>query len=644
MNTQTPPVKPNPNQKPDPKHDDEERGKRTRRQFNFGIGYLITSLIGLWLFQQFVLQPLAVQVTEIPYSDFKAKLAAGQVMDLTIGDTRLVGDLKNPSNKPGDPPTVPFTTVEVPNGDPKLIEQLDAAGVKYTVQAPPSPVGAFLLSYGLPLLLVGGVWYFMYRRAAGGGGLGGILGVGRSKAAEVKPEDVGITYADVGGVDEAIAELREIIDFLKAPEQFARLGGRIPKGVLLVGPPGTGKTLLAKATAGEARVPFFETSGSEFIEMFVGVGAARVRDLFEQARKVAPAVVFIDEIDAIGQSRASAVRLGGNDEREQTLNQLLAEIDGFKTDARLPVIIMAATNRPEILDPALLRAGRFDRQVAVGNPDLAGRLQILRIHSRGVKLAPDFDLEQAARITPGMSGADLANVINEAALLAARRKADVVTLADFEAAIERMVAGLEHKTRLMNEQERTAVAYHESGHAIVAELMPHADPVTKISIVPRGQGALGYTIQAPTEDRYLLTREELEDRIAVMLGGRAAEQVVFKTISTGASDDIQRATELARRMVTEFGMSEALGSVRYAGQQLAYLGGSAEDSSAISPQTREVIDEEVKRLITAQYERAQRLLAEHRAALETLSRQLLKDETVDGSAVQAALAGEPVNR
>jgi cell division protease FtsH len=631
---------PSPNPKKDPKQDEEERRKQSRRQMMFGLSYLVVSLIGLWLFQQFVLSPLAVQATEIPYSDFKAKLAAGQIVDLTIGDTRLTGDMKNITTTTGSGVTAPFTTVEVPTGDPKLIDQLDAAGVKYTVAAPPSPVGEFLLAYGLPLVLIGGVWYFFYRRMAsggGGGGLGGILRVGRSKAAEVKPEDVGVTYADVGGSDEAIAELREIIDFLKAPEKFARLGGRIPKGVLLVGPPGTGKTLLAKATAGEAKVPFFETSGSEFIEMFVGVGAARVRDLFEQARKVAPAVVFIDEIDAIGQSRANGVRLGGNDEREQTLNQLLAEIDGFKTNTTAAVIIMAATNRPEVLDPALLRAGRFDRQVAVGNPDLTGRLQILRIHSRGVTLAPDFDLDRAARMTPGMSGADLANVLNEAALLAARRGAEAVTLTDFEAAIERIVAGLEHRTRMMNDRERTAVAYHESGHAIIAQLMPRADPVTKISIVPRGTAALGYTLQAPTEDRYLMTREELEDRLAVMLGGRAAELVVFNMISTGASDDIARATELARQMVTQFGMSEALGSVRYAGQQLAYLGGTAEDNSNLSPQTRETIDAEIKRLITTQYDRAQKLLVERRAALETLAQQLLKDETVDGRAVKAAL-------
>ncbi|HTX79541.1 MAG TPA: AAA family ATPase, partial [Longilinea sp.] len=392
---------------------------------------------------------------------------------------------------------------------------------------------------------------------------------------------------------------------------------------------------------GEAGVPFFETSGSEFVEMFVGVGAARVRDMFENARKVAPAIIFIDEIDAIGQSRSNAGQLSNNDEREQTLNQLLSEIDGFRTEKDKPVIIMAATNRPEILDPALLRAGRFDRQITVSAPDLAGRLQILRIHSRNIKLAPDFDLDRAARVTPGFSGADLSNVMNEAALVAARRAAQAVTLQDFEAAIERVVAGLEKKTRVMNEQERTTVAYHECGHALVAELVPHADPVAKVSIVPHGRGALGFTMQMPTEDRYLLTREELEDRIAVMLGGRAAEQIVVGTISTGASDDIQRASEMARRMVTEFGMSEKLGTVRYATQQYQFLSG--ETGAAASQSTLKIIDDEVQRMITEQYERAQDLLKEHRAALETVAQQLLKTETVDGAVVKQALAGTVEN-
>ncbi|OQA46844.1 MAG: ATP-dependent zinc metalloprotease FtsH 4 [Chloroflexi bacterium ADurb.Bin325] len=541
------------------------------------------------------------------------------------------------------PGTVRYDTVITAGGDPNLIADLDAAGVEYRFERPASPAGALLLSWILPLGLLAVFWYFMLRARgamSGGGGMGGIFGIGRSKAVEVKAEEVNVTFKDVGGADEAIAELQEIIQFLKYPEQFASLGGRIPKGVLLVGPPGTGKTLLAKATAGEAGVSFFETSGSEFVEMFVGVGAARVRDLFEQARKAAPAIVFIDEIDAIGQSRAGTVRIGGNDEREQTLNQLLGEIDGFKTNRERPVIIMAATNRPEILDPALLRAGRFDRQIQVGNPDLAGRQQILRIHSKNIKLAADFDLERAARMTPGFSGADLANIMNEAALLAARRRADAVTIADFEHAIERVVAGLEQRTRMLNDEVKTAVAYHEAGHALVAALTPHSDPVSKISIVPRSRGALGYTLQMPEEDRYLLRKVELEDRLATMLGGRAAEKVVFGEISTGASDDIMRATELARRMVTEFGMSDALGSVRYAGQQMQYLGNTVEDNSNLSPGTREVIDEEIKRIITEQYERAQGLLTEHRPALELLMRELVRCETVDESAVRAALAGE----
>ena len=630
--------------KPAPGKGDNDKQDLNQRRMRYSVTYIITSLIALWLFQQFVLMPLLVQATEIPYSDFKTKLVAGEVTKAYINDTVITGEMKNPDPKAAaSQPTVPFETVGSPTADPKLIEQLQAAGVDYSFQRPPSPVGSFLLAYIVPLALLGGFWYLMYRQRAGGGGLGGlgnIFGVGKSKATQVKSGEVNVTYKDVGGADEAIAELQEIIQFLKTPEQFAKLGGRVPKGVLLVGPPGTGKTLLAKATAGEAQVSFFETSGSEFVEMFVGVGAARVRDLFEQARKSAPAIVFIDEIDAIGQSRGGTMRLGGNDEREQTLNQLLAEIDGFTTGVSDPVIIMAASNRPEVLDPALMRAGRFDRQIAVGNPDLAGRIQILKIHSQNIKLAADFDMERAARMTPGFSGADLANIVNEAALLAARRNADAVTVVDFENAIERVVAGLEKRQRVMNVEERTAVAYHESGHALVAALVPRADPVSKISIVPHSRGALGYTLQMPTEDRYLLTMEELQDRLAVMLGGRSAEMVVFNTLSTGASDDIMRATELARRMVTEFGMSQTLGSVRYAGQQLQYLGSSIEDNSAISPQTRQAIDAEVQRFVTEQYDRAQELLRAHRPALEALAQQLLKQETLDGSAVKAALQAE----
>jgi cell division protease FtsH len=614
----------------------KKRQEQNRRQLHFAIGYFITSLIGLWLFQLLFLTP--TRSTEIPYSEFKTKLAGAQIVKATIGQRDITGEMKNP--KPGAAPAVvPFNTVPAPAGDPKLIEELQKANVTYDFEHPPNPLGGILLEWLLPLLLLGGFWYVAYQRAGGaaGTGLGGIFGVGKSKAIEVKPEDVTVTYKDVGGADEAIADLREIIQFLKAPEQFAQLGGHIPKGVLLVGPPGTGKTLLAKATAGEAQVAFFETSGSEFVEMFVGVGAARVRDLFEHARKAAPAIIFIDEIDAIGQSRGGAMRMGGNDEREQTLNQLLAEIDGFQTDTSAPVIIMAATNRPEVLDPALLRAGRFDRQIAIGNPDLVGRAQILRIHSKGIRLAADFDIEQAARMTAGFSGADLENAMNEAALGAARRKAAAVTLDDFEAAIERVIAGSEKKSRVMNKQERTTVAYHESGHALVAELVPHGEPVSKISIVPHSRGALGYTIQTPTEDRYLLSIDELKDRIAVMLGGRAGEMVEFATITTGASDDITRATDLARRMVTEFGMSEKLGSVRYAGQQFQYLGGSVEDNSQISPETRQVIDGEVQRLVTEQYQRAQALLKEHREAHKTLAQQLLKQETVSGNVVKEAL-------
>jgi cell division protease FtsH len=663
--------------KPD-SDDEKERQEQMARQMRYGITYILVGLVVLWLFQQFVLGPLTVRALEIPYSEFRQKLADGDIVRVEISPSQIRGEMKNP-DFPGDvdaaiaaatvapaaattvdpavtgvgimasqpsTATLAFDTFYQPENDPNLVEDLQAAGVAYRFTRPASPIGAFLLSWILPLALLAGFWFLLFRARSGagpgmgGGGLGNIFGVGKSKAQEVKPEDVGVTYKDVGGADEAIQELQEIIQFLKSPEQFAKLGGRIPKGVLLVGPPGTGKTLLAKATAGEAGVSFFETSGSEFVEMFVGVGAARVRDLFEQARKAAPAVIFIDEIDAIGASRGNNIRIGGNDEREQTLNQLLAEIDGFKTNTTAPVIIMAATNRPEVLDQALLRAGRFDRQVTVGNPDVVGRQQILRIHSKNVKLDPDFDIERAARMTPGFSGADLANIMNEAALLAARRNADFVMIRDFEAAIERIVAGLEQRTKMLNEDVKRAVAYHEAGHALVAQLVPKADPVSKISIVPRSRGSLGYTMQMPEEDRYLIKKDELLDRIAVMMGGRAAETIIYNEISTGASDDINRATDLARRMVTEWGMSEKLGWVRYAGQGLQYLGGVMDDNASLSPETREAIDSEVKRIVTEQVERAQAILTQHRDALEMLTEELLRCETVDGSAVAAAVRGE----
>lgn len=629
--------------------DKTEKSKNNRRQQRkkdifIGIITLLLLLFGFVYFQRHPLRALTDQPITLSYSEFKDKIKSGQIIEATIGTARITGEMQKTTAGPNEASTQSFVTAMIPTGDPNLVEELEAANVKYSAQLTPYPTSQYILSWILPVTFIAGAWVILSRRKPSGarGKIKTMLDANQSKANRVEATDVGTTFKDVGGADEAIVELQEIIDFLKYPERFAHLGGRIPKGVLLVGPPGTGKTLLAKATAGEAHVSFFESSGAEFVEMFVGVGAARVRDLFERARKDAPAIVFIDEIDAIGQSRTGSINLGGNDEREQTLNQLLAEIDGFKTDSNTPVIIMAATNRPDVLDAALLRAGRFDRQVVVGQPDLAGRLQILRIHSQNVRLSPDFDLERAARITPGFSGADLANLLNEAVLLAARRGADVVTMQEFEAAIERVVAGLERKSRLMNEMERKTVAFHESGHALVAALTPHADPIAKISIIPRGPGALGYVLQMPTEDRYLLSKEELEDRIAVMMGGRASEEVVLGSISTGASDDIQKATELARRMVTEFGMSEKLGPLRYAARQLQYLPGASQESSAMSSQKRTEIDDEITRIVTEQYQRVCNLLREHRDSLDKLANTLLERETIDGNLVNEILGSDNI--
>jgi cell division protease FtsH len=475
------------------------------------------------------------------------------------------------------------------------------------------------------------------RKMAAGGGLGGgLMAIGKSKAKVYVETDTGVTFADVAGVDEAKQELQEVIDFLRNPEHYGRLGGRMPKGVLLVGPPGTGKTLIAKAVAGEAKVPFFSISGSEFVEMFVGVGAARVRDLFEQARLRAPAIVFIDELDAMGRSRMPGAMGGGNDEKEQTLNQLLVELDGF--DTKSGVVLLAATNRPEILDPALLRAGRFDRQVLVDRPDKKGRIQILAVHLKKIIVGPDVAPEAVAALTPGFTGADLANLVNEAALLATRRDAAAVEMTDFNNAIERIIAGLERKNRILNPKEREIVAFHEMGHALVAMALPGSDPVHKVSIIPRGIGALGYTIQRPTEDRYVVTREELEARMAVLLGGRAAEWIVFHHLSTGASDDLRRVTDIARGMVTQYGMSTDLGHVTYERDQRGMLGGIAMPAErAYAEVTAAVIDREVQAIAERAFHLAVSVLTERRAALEATARKLLAQETLDAAEIAVAM-------
>src|SRR6478736_1819540 len=527
---------------------------------------------------------------QIPYSEFKSLLKNGQVAEIAIADQAIRGTLKQELPGSDGKATRQFTTTRVE--DPKLTEELEAKSVKYTGEV----VNHWLpdlLGWIIPLVFLVGIWGFFFRRMSGAEG--GVMSFARSKAKIYADDEVKVRFPDVAGVDEAEDELKEIVEFLKNPKKYTNLGGRIPKGVLLVGPPGTGKTLLARAVAGEAHVPFFSLSGSEFVEMFVGVGAARIRDLFQQAEAKAPCIVFIDELDALGKVRVQSP-LGSHEEREQTLNQLLAEMDGF--DSRKGVIIMGATNRPEVLDPALLRPGRFDRQVLVDKPDVKGREQILRIHSRAVKMAPDVDITVVAARTAGFAGADLANLVNEAALLAARNDKTAVDMRDFESAIDRLVAGLEKK-RVMSTKEREIVAYHESGHAIVATVLPGLDPVHKISIVQRGFGALGYTMQLPLEDRYLMTREDLLSQLSVLLGGRSAEEIAFGRISTGAQNDLQRATDIARSMVTEFGMSELLGAVNYNGNQRPVFleTGFASERGNYSEETALKIDAEVKRIL-----------------------------------------------
>jgi len=561
----------------------------------------------------------------LPYSQFKSLLAQGQVTEIVIGVDTIRGTYQDGAG--GD---VPFQTTRV--DDPGLVEQLESENVVYDGE-PQNRVLTEVIRWILPVALIVVLWMFLFRRI--GGTEGGLMSFGRSRAKVFSDDDVKVSFADVAGVDEAADELREIVDFLKNPKKYTVLGGRIPKGVLLVGPPGTGKTLLARAVAGEAKVPFFSLSGSEFVEMFVGVGAARVRDLFRQADAKAPCIVFIDELDALGKVRVQSP-MGGHEEREQTLNQLLAEMDGF--GSKKGVIIMAATNRPEVLDPALLRPGRFDRQVLVDKPDRRGREAILKIHAKSVKLAADVDLDIIAARTAGFAGADLANLVNEAALLAARRDKPAVETDDFEEAIDRIIAGLEKK-RVMTPAERRRVAVHESGHALVASLLPSLDPVHKISIVARGFGALGYTMQRPTEERYLMSKGDLERQLAVLLGGRAAEALVFDEVSTGAQNDLQRATDIARSMVTEFGMSEAIGPVNHENRRrptfLDVAIGS--ERGAYAEETARVIDAEVRTSITDAEAEARRLLTEHRELLEAVSERLLEKEVLEGDELRAMI-------
>jgi cell division protease FtsH len=597
------------------------------------IGNILLLVSGLFLLANLFLPNLfAPPIQQVPYSLFIHQVEEQEVARVSVGQNQIRYQLKGEGDQSGQVlATTPIFDLELP----KLLEE---KGVEFAATPPPKN-GWFtsLLGWVVPPLIFVAIWQFFIAR--GGGGPQGALSIGKSKAkVYVEGESAKITFADVAGVEEAKTELVEIVDFLKTPGRFTEIGARIPKGVLLVGPPGTGKTLLAKAVAGEAGVPFFSISGSEFVELFVGVGSSRVRDLFEQAKKQAPCIVFIDELDAIGKSRSSSAFYGGNDEREQTLNQLLTEMDGFAAgDAT--VIVLAATNRPETLDPALLRPGRFDRQVLVDRPDLSGREAILKIHALKVKLGPDVNLRAIATRTPGFAGADLANLVNEAALLAARNQRQTVAQEDFAEAIERVVAGLEKKSRVLNDKEKKIVAYHEVGHALVGFVTAGSGRVEKISIVPRGMAALGYTLQIPTEDRFLMDQAELQGQIATLLGGRSAEEVVFNSITTGASNDLQRATDLAERMVTTYGMSEVLGPLAYEqGQQAMFLGGAPNPRRMVSEQTAEAIDREVKGIVEKAHHQALDILELNRDLLEKIATQLLETEVIEGEELHNLLS------
>lgn len=608
-----------------------------RQPVFIGIWYALAALAAIAAFENFFASRPSTDV--IPYSQFEAQLKANEIADVTVTETSLEGTYKK-AGADGKPRR--FVTQRVA---PDVARELSDAKVTFHQEPPPGLVEKFF-TWILPLLIVVAFWVFMSRQVVKSTGAGGMMAIGKSKAKIFMERAISTTFADVAGVDEAKEELKEIITFLKDPQNYGRLGAHVPKGVLLVGPPGTGKTLLARAVAGEAGVPFFSISGSEFVEMFVGVGAARVRDLFEQARAHAPCIIFIDELDALGRARGISPVSGGQDEKEQTLNQLLTELDGF--DVSSGVVLLAATNRPEILDPALLRAGRFDRQVLVDRPDKTGRLAILAVHTRKVKLDPAVSLEDVAALTTGFTGADLANLVNEAALLATRRGAASIESRDLSEAIERVIAGLEKKSRVLNAQERRTVAYHELGHALVALALPGADRVQKVSIIPRGVAALGYTIQRPTEDRFLMSRTELANKMTVLLGGRAAEALVLGELSTGAADDLAKATAIARSMVLAYGMVSELGQVSYESDTPSLLGTHSDEwfRRTYSEKTAAAIDKAMRELIDAAFVRAHAILTSERAVLEQAAAVLLKEETMSGERLEALVraggAGEKV--
>jgi cell division protease FtsH len=598
------------------------------------IGNILLLLAGVFfLANLFFPQLFGNPITQVPYSLFIDQVEDGKVARVSLGQDEIRYQLKGEYEQEEQVlRTTPIFDLELP-------KRLEEKGVEFAATPPPRNnwLGS-ILGWVIPPLIFVLIWQFFLARG-GGGSPAGALSFTKSKAKVYVEEDATrITFDDVAGVDEAKTELTEIVEFLKSPQRYTAIGARIPKGVLLVGPPGTGKTLLAKAVAGEAKVPFFSISGSEFVELFVGAGAARVRDLFEQAKQKAPCIIFIDELDAIGKSRASAGFIGGNDEREQTLNQLLTEMDGFAAgDAT--VIVLAATNRPETLDPALLRPGRFDRQVLVDRPDLSGRLKILEIYAAKVKLAPEVDLKEIATRTPGFAGADLANLVNEAALLAARNNRDKVTQPDLNEAIERVVAGLEKKSRVLSDKEKKIVAYHEVGHALVGAAKPGGGKVAKISIIPRGMAALGYTMQMPTEERFLMAESELQDQIATLLGGRAAEEIVFDSITTGAANDLQRATDLAERMVTNYGMSKVLGPLAYErGQSNSFFGEAMMNPRRmVSDQTAKEIDEEVQEIVEQAHQEALDILRRNRDLLEAIAQEIITKEVIEGEELQTYL-------